>query len=120
MCTYGQYQHFVMLVEEVDVSKIDCIFSMSMTRIMGFLLFYENLGRDPNSIYNRAKHFLQLIKYVNILPAGQKLPLRSLQQYFQLESNKKNAPRLFSNDEDQENCPFKWRIGCFHSKNRRW
>jgi hypothetical protein len=84
LCTYGQYQHFIMLVEDLTPDEITCRKAMSMSRIMAFLTFYEGLGKDPNSIYNRAKHFLQLVKYTNILPEGEKLPLRSLQQYYYL------------------------------------
>lgn len=78
-----------MLVEDIDVEDFTCEVVMSMTRIMAFITFYEGLGKDPNSVYNRAKHFLQLVKFTNILPEGQRIPLRSLQQWIHLFSNNK-------------------------------
>ena len=82
MCSYGQLTHFIILVEtDLDAEDIDCVTALSMTRIMGFLTFYEGLGKDPNSIYNRAKHILQLIKYAVTIKEGSQVPLRSLQQY---------------------------------------
>lgn len=86
MCSYGQLTHFIILVEtDLDAEDIDCVTALSMTRIMGFLTFYESLGKDPNSIYNRAKHILQLIKYAVTTKEGSQVPLRSLQQYILIE-----------------------------------
>ena len=87
-CSCGQLTHFIILVEtDLEAEDIDCVTALSMTRIMGFLKFYEGLGKDPNSVYNRAKHFLQLIKYAITIADGNKVPLRSLQQFSFLKYN---------------------------------